>query len=134
MTYTDPNTGLVVRCVGVEFADFPAVEWVVYLQNAGKADTPILEGIRAFDGVLPLPSTGKATLHWSRGGVASFDDFAPQVTALPIGAKAHLEPGDGRSSGDVLPFFNVEGQVAARSSPSDGPASGTPISSTKRKA
>src|ERR1019366_6843117 len=29
-TYTDPKTGLVVRCVAVEYADFPAGEWTVY--------------------------------------------------------------------------------------------------------
>ncbi len=110
LTYTDPATGLVVRCVGAEFADFPAVEWVVNFENTGKADTPILEGIEALDAVLPLPGEGSATLHWSKGGVASFEDFAPQQAAFDVGAKQHLEAGEGRSSSNLLPFFNVEGR------------------------
>ena len=46
LTYTDPQTGC-GPCVGIEYRDFPAVEWVVHLQNTGTADTPILEAIQA---------------------------------------------------------------------------------------
>ena len=35
LTYTDPKTGLVVRVVGVEYRDFPTVEWTVYFKNPG---------------------------------------------------------------------------------------------------
>jgi alpha-galactosidase len=107
LTYSDPKTGLVVACRGVEFRDFPAVEWVLRLRNTGKADTPILEGIEALDAALPVPKAEAATLYWSKGGVASFDDFAPQQTTLKPGDKLHLQPGGGRSSNQVLPFFNV---------------------------
>ena len=37
--FTDPQTGLIVRCEVAEFRDHAAVEWVVYLKNAGLADT-----------------------------------------------------------------------------------------------
>ncbi len=87
LTYTDPKTGLVLRCVGIEYRDFPAVEWVIHLQNTGPADTPILEAIQAMDTPLPLPEAGQPVLHWAKGGVASFDDFAPQETALKPDAK-----------------------------------------------
>ena len=43
LTWTDPKTGLEVRCVGIEYRDFPAVEWVLYVKNTGNKDTPILE-------------------------------------------------------------------------------------------
>ena len=46
---TDPQSGLIVRCVAVEYADFPTIEWVVYFENAGSVDTPILENIQALD-------------------------------------------------------------------------------------
>ncbi len=107
LTYTDPTTGLVITCQGVEFRDFPAVEWVLRLHNTGKADTPILEGIQALDAALPLPKAEQSTLYWAKGGVASFADFAPQETGLKAGDKLHLQPGGGRSSNQVLPFFNV---------------------------
>ena len=76
VTYTDPKTGLVVRCVGTEFSDFPAVEWVVYFENTSSSDTPILENIQAVDTVLPMLTTGKVKLHWSKGSVMNFEDFA----------------------------------------------------------
>ena len=109
LTYRDPATGLEVSVDVVQFSDFPGVEWVAHLTNRGGKDTPLLEGIQALDALLPLPISGQAVLHWARGGVASFDDFAPQTFELKPGAKLRLQPGGGRSSSQVLPFFNVEG-------------------------
>ena len=108
VTYADLKTGLVVRCVGTEFSNFPAVEWVVYFENTGSSDTPILENIQAIDTVLPMPGAGEATLHWSKGGVATFEDFMPQKESLKIDATHHLQGDDGRSSSNVLPFFNIQ--------------------------
>ncbi|MHC1765055.1 MAG: alpha-galactosidase [Verrucomicrobiia bacterium] len=108
----DPATGLEIRTEAIRFKDFPAVEWVVHLRNTSATNTPILEQIQALDTVLPLATSGNATLHWAKGGVASFDDFAPQTTSLKSGSKLRLQPGGGRSSSQVLPFFNVEGAGA----------------------
>ena len=47
--WTDPSTGLQVRCVGIEYDDFPTVEWVVRFKNTGAQDTPILSDIQAVD-------------------------------------------------------------------------------------
>jgi alpha-galactosidase len=109
VTYSDPKTGLEVRTEVTLFSDFPAVEWVGYLKNTGQADTPILESIQALDAVVTLPGAGNPLLHWAKGAVASFDDFSPQETRLKPGAKLRLQPGGGRSSSQVLPFFNLEG-------------------------
>lgn len=105
----DPDTGLEIRTEVIRFKDFPAVEWVVYLRNTSETNTPILEQIQALDAALPIPISGNPTLHWAKGAVASFDDFAPQTTVLKPGAQLRLQPGGGRSSSQVLPFFNVEG-------------------------
>lgn len=108
LSYSDPKTGLEIRCEGVAFNDFPAVEWTLRFKNSGPADTPILENILALDS--PLPGLASATLHWSKGGVATFDDFAPQSkTFEKPGDTLHLQPGGGRSSNAVLPFFNASG-------------------------
>ena len=108
LTWRDPATGLEVRAESVAFSDFSAVEWVVYFQNNGTTNTPILQDIQALDSLL-LPAATSPRLHWSKGGVASFDDFAPQEKIMNPGAKLHLQPGGGRSSSQVLPFFNIEG-------------------------
>jgi hypothetical protein len=49
IVWTDPRTGLEVRCVGVQYSDVQAVDWTVYFKNNGKGDTPILENIQAID-------------------------------------------------------------------------------------
>ncbi|MBI5388167.1 MAG: alpha-galactosidase [Verrucomicrobia bacterium] len=109
VSYTDPATGLQVRIEAEVFQDFPAVEWVAYLKNTATTNTPMLEAIQALDTVMPVPAAGAAKLHWAKGAVASFDDFAPQETELKAGAKLRLQPGGGRSSSQVMPFFNLEG-------------------------
>jgi len=109
LSYTDPDGGLEARVEAVRFDDFPAVEWTVYLTNTGAADSRLLEKVMAFDGLLPVATAGQAALHWAKGAVASFEDFAPQTTELKPGSKLRLQPGGGRSSSQVMPFFNVEG-------------------------
>ena len=109
LKYQDLTSGLQLRVTTTEYKDFPAVEWVVYLTNTSSTNTPLLESIQALDALLPVPVSGQAVLHWAKGAVASFDDFAPQETALKPGTRLRLEPGGGRSSSQVLPFFNIEG-------------------------
>ena len=106
----DPASGLEVRTVVKRFAAFPAVEWVVRFKNTGDKDTPLIEDIQAMDTVFALPASDVPVLHWSKGGVATFDDFAPQTTELKSGKSFSLAPNDGRSSSEILPFFNLEGK------------------------
>src|SRR5687768_10963973 len=39
VTWRDAATGLVVRCEGVVYRDFPTVEWTLFLRNEGKSDS-----------------------------------------------------------------------------------------------
>ncbi len=112
INWRDPDTGLLLEIEATTFKDFPAVEWVARFTNTSSNNTPILEDIQAMDGVLPILASGSPVLHWNTGAVASFDDFAPQRKVLDPGTKFHLEPGGGRSSSQVMPFFNVEGADA----------------------
>lgn len=106
--FSDPKTGLEIRCEGIEYKDFPAIEWVLKLKNCAAADTPVIESLQALDASLAELAPG--TLYWSKGGVASFDDFAPQEKRFEkAGDTLHLQPGGGRSSNNVLPFFNASG-------------------------
>ena len=107
ITWTDPKTGLEVRCVIVEYADFPVVEWTLYFKNTGKADTPILKDIRALDTQIGVPD-GKAVLHYNRGTTVQATDFQPLTDELAVGKPLTLTPNGGRPSGGIRPYFNLQ--------------------------
>ena len=69
LTYADDKTGLQVRCVAVEYHDFPTVEWTVYFKNAGTRDTPILENIQGLDARFERRADGEFVLHGIKGGL-----------------------------------------------------------------
>lgn len=121
-TYSDPETGLEVRTEAVAYRDRPAIEWVAYFKNTGDNDTPILESIQALDGSVSVGSAD-AVLHYSRGGIWAHCAFEPLHTAIGAGESLSLSarrtaemappnaywfPGDGLSSGHILPFFSLE--------------------------
>ncbi len=107
VTCYDPQSGVQVRCVATEYQDHAAVEWVLYLSNEGTGDTPVISDLQALDMTL-LPPGPNCTLHYAKGALCTVDDFAP--VARPVNPKAtiQLTPGGGRSSSEVLPFFNLE--------------------------
>ena len=110
VSWKDPKTGLEVVVEMVRFRDFPAVEWVVRFKNHGTADTPILEQILPLDLRISASSAGGQTpvLHYAKGALCCLDDFAPVSTPLAPGTELQLQPGGGRSSSEVLPFFNLD--------------------------
>ena len=72
LTWTDPKTGLEVRCVAVEYVDYPAVEWTVYFKNTGTTNTPILEKIQGVDARLVRDAKGdEFVLHGIKGDFES---------------------------------------------------------------
>jgi alpha-galactosidase len=107
VTYTDRASGLVLRCTAIIFKDFPAVEWVLHFKNSGSADTPTLKDIQALDTALLSPDADP-TIHYSRGGSNSMDDFMPMTRVLGARGQLNLQPGGGRSSSLFMPFFNIE--------------------------
>ena len=86
-TYVDPASGLEARCEVVTYADFPTVEWTLFLRNGGDADTSILEDIQALDLLLAPPGNAPvaprgAVLHHAVGSPARADDYQPLETVL----------------------------------------------------
>jgi alpha-galactosidase len=107
LTWSDPKTGLVLRCVAVEYRDFPTVEWTLYFKNASDKETPILADIEAIDLVLRRGATGEFTLHRTVGdGVEGM--YRPDPIALGPGQQKKLAPFGGRPSSNEFPYFNVE--------------------------
>lgn len=110
IVYREQGTGFEVRLEALIYHDFPAVEWVIHLTNRGTNTSPMVEEIQAWNGRLPVSKAQR--LHWNKGGVASFDDFAPVTEFIKPGFQKRWTPGGGRSSSQVLPFFNLEGEAS----------------------
>jgi len=104
--WTDPKTGLEVRCVAVDFNDYPAVEWTVYFKNDGTNSTPILKDIQGLD--MAWSAMGDAQLRRSKGSNSGPNDFAYRVDPLACGETVAMAAGGGRSSNAWLPFFNLQ--------------------------
>lgn len=108
-SYTDRNTGLVVKCAVTCFTDFPAVEWVLHFINTSGSNTPVIEKAAAIDWSISTDKNNPVILHHSRGTDARRTDFEPLSTVLKNGENVYMTPTYGRSSSDTaFPFFNIE--------------------------
>ena len=126
-TYTDPATGLEVRCDVVTFGD-SAIDWVIHLKNTGRADTPIIEKILPLDLSIPIDPDDEPILHYSKGSTVgpTNDDYIPR--------EKHFKPGDDlllpgppekkSSRKRISPTSTCSSATAASSAPSVGPDNG----------
>jgi alpha-galactosidase len=109
VVYSDPTTKLEVRCEAIEYADFPTVEWTVYLANRGTADTPIVSDLLGIDETFrPKPGAEFVLNHWN-GSQAGPGDFEPRQTALSAGAHVRMGTSGGRPTQGDMPYFNLSG-------------------------
>jgi len=107
ITYADAGTGLTVRCVGVEYLDFPTVEWTLHLTNSGSSDTPIIENLRPLDIQYQRNRSDEYLLHHFRGTLVTARDLEPLETVLKPSSKFHLGSTDGRPCSTTFPYFNL---------------------------
>ncbi len=106
-TWTDPATGLEVRCVSVEYAEFPVVEWTAYFRNAGAAKTPLLERIQAIDVGIDRAKQGEFVLRGVRGDDCSPSSYQPYECVLGPNASKTIAPPGGRPTEVAFPYFNL---------------------------
>jgi alpha-galactosidase len=124
LTYRDPESGVCLRCEVVEYADFPTVEWTLYLRNDGPAATPILSQILPLDITLEPPVQDEYILHHATGSPCAISDFQPWESSWShwsgqrvLAPSLRIASYGGRPSDSALPYFNIEGR-------GDGPAEG----------
>src|ERR1035437_8170730 len=106
--WTDPGTGLQVRCVGIEYGDFPTVEWVVHFKNTGAKDTPILSDIQAVDLALVHTGQGEFVLNHHAGDNCSPGSYEPRQLTLEPKSEHRFAPAGGRPTSVGFPYFNLE--------------------------
>jgi len=117
VTYRDPQAGLVVNCRGIEYDDYPTIEWAVTFENTGTSETPILSDVRTLDVRFERDVDGEFALHHLRGDDCTPASYEPLET--PLGARSEFvfAPSGGRPTQGAFPYFNIawprEGVIAA---------------------
>lgn len=108
--WSDPKTGLEVTAVAKLFKDYSAVDWVLYFENKGSADTPILENIQALDTFYATSEGNRpVVLHQLHGDTCGAETFAPYDTILDSGNRISMAPMGGKPSQiSAFPFFNTQ--------------------------
>jgi len=108
VSYTDPETNLTIRCIAIEYNDFPTVEWTLYLKNNGANDSPIISNIQALDTIFERNQGEEFILNHHTGSPCRADDYQPHRTELAEDAEKIISTSGGRSSNSDLPYFNIE--------------------------
>jgi alpha-galactosidase len=109
LVYTDSKTGLVVRCVGIEYSDYPCVEWILHFKNTGEKDTPILADIQSLDiRIERKPGTGEFLLHHNAGTQTQPSDYEVRQTVLGPGVEKIMMGAGGCPTVTDLSCFNLE--------------------------
>ena len=107
LTWTDAKTGLEVRCVAVEYADFPVVEWTVYFKNTGQENTPMLASLQAIDTRIERAQEGEYLLKYNKGDTCAPDLYQPLEQVLTPKARLRLVPSGGRATNQAFPYYNL---------------------------
>ncbi|HPG70277.1 MAG TPA: NPCBM/NEW2 domain-containing protein [Candidatus Hydrogenedentes bacterium] len=107
LTYTDAETGLEVRCVAIEYADAPNIEWTLFFRNGGAADTPIIESIQAIDTVFHRAPDAEFTLHRIKGDNCTPDSYEPLVETIGPNTSIRIANTGGRPTQISHPYFNL---------------------------
>lgn len=108
LSWTDPKSGLVVRCVSVEYRDFPVVEWTVYFKNSAQKDSPLLENIQAIDLGFQRGHYGEFLLHHAVGSPCAVNDYQPLARELAPKTEKRISAAGGRPTNSDLSYFNLE--------------------------
>ncbi|MCC6579489.1 MAG: alpha-galactosidase [Phycisphaeraceae bacterium] len=110
IVYADPKTGLELRCVGIEYRDFPVVEWMLYFKNTGDKDTPILSDILPLDEQFDQGAGAHYVLNHNNGDVHKTDigNYVPLRTELVPGKEVQFAGEKGLPTQGAMPYFNIE--------------------------
>jgi alpha-galactosidase len=107
LNWSDPQSGLCARCVGVQYKDYPTVEWTLYFKNTGAADSPVLENIQAIDTIFSSGVQGDCILRHHTGDLCSPDSYQPHADPLPAHSEKKFANTGGRPTQSAYPYYNL---------------------------
>jgi len=110
VTWAHPTNGLRLTLEAISYSDFPALDWVLWLENTGSSDSPLVENLLPLDISLAASSAAPRPyrLHRTAGGTPAPDQFAAEVLNIGGADYADLGARSGRSSTKDFPFFKVD--------------------------
>ena len=108
LRWSDPGSGLSIRCVAVEYSDFPAVEWTLYFKNEGKERSLLLSDVLALDARFVREAGDEFVLHGTKGDWCTADSFEPFEKRLEPGTSQHFASYGGRPTNAAFPFYNLQ--------------------------
>jgi alpha-galactosidase len=113
LTWTNANDPLQIKCVTVEYGDYPVVEWTVYLKNTGMFNTPIMQNIEGLDtSVSRLVSDPEFVLRGNQGDFTTADSYEPLQFTLAANSVQSFSPlansGKSSSGPNGWPYYNLQ--------------------------
>jgi alpha-galactosidase len=109
--WTNPQTGLEIRCSAVEYIDYPVVEWTAYFKNTGRKNTLVLNDIQGLDVVFQQKGDGDFVLHGIKGDFCTADSYEPYNDTLAPGSVKKFSPSESGKSSDGpegWPYYNLQ--------------------------
>ncbi|MGB9598155.1 MAG: alpha-galactosidase, partial [Candidatus Poribacteria bacterium] len=104
-TWLDQGTSLKLTFEAIQFFDYPAIEWILYFENIGNSDTPIIQDVQSLDLTFDSPPY---ILHKTNGSPANPTDFEVKKVVIDKDHSENIEAGGGRSSNKDFPFYKIE--------------------------
>jgi len=106
------NNGLEVKCVAVEYSNYPVVEWTVYLKNIGPTNSPILQDIKGLNTSFHRGTGPEFILNGNKGDFTTEDSYEPyRVTLGPNTVKTcapFYYSGKSSDGPDGWPYYNLQ--------------------------
>lgn len=106
------NNVLQVRCVAVEYNDYPVAEWTVYFKNISTGSTtPLLDSIKGLDTSISRATGPEFILNGNQGDSDVPQSFQPfQITLGPGSVNTFSPPSYSGRSCDASgwPYFNLQ--------------------------
>jgi len=109
-SWTDPKTGLKVSAKLRQFERFAGVDWVLYFENTGTQNTPLIENVRTLDmnvtirGGKNQPNIINSLIADNHGP----SGWTPTKYTLRNGGSRRIVPVGGKSSNGQFPFWNIQ--------------------------
>lgn len=101
-----------VKCVAIQYNDYPEVEWTVYIRNIGVNNSPIISGLQGLSFSFSRTNNGpEFVLNGNQGDSASAQSYEPfQTTLGPSTVNSFSPPSYSGRSSDATgwPYYNLQ--------------------------